>query len=90
MADYDRRTGGSRGGYNNRKRRYRGNSLLARTGGLADLDADDDEYDRRPQRRRYEEPLHLKIRKQLLSVAESVSCDFLHPCGVCKLIVSSH
>lgn len=35
-------------------------------------EAEDDEYDRRPQRRRYEEPLHLKLRKQLLSVAESV------------------
>ena len=26
MADYDRRNGGGRGGYNNRKRRYRGTS----------------------------------------------------------------
>ena len=33
---------------------------------------DDDDYDRRPQRRRYEEPLHLKMRKQLLVIAESV------------------
>ncbi|KAL6719588.1 Nuclear cap-binding protein subunit 1 [Lecanora helva] len=33
--------------------------------------AEDDDYDRRSQRRRYEEPRHLKIRKQLLSVAES-------------------
>jgi nuclear cap-binding protein subunit 1 len=33
--------------------------------------ADDDEYDRRPQRRRYEEPLSVKIRKQLLAIAES-------------------
>jgi nuclear cap-binding protein subunit 1 len=32
---------------------------------------DDDEFDRRPQRRRYEEPLPVKIRKQLLSIAES-------------------
>jgi nuclear cap-binding protein subunit 1 len=32
---------------------------------------DDDDFDRRPQRRRYEEPLPVKIRKQLLSVAES-------------------
>lgn len=35
-------------------------------------DADDDDYDRRQQRRRYEEPLHIKVRKQLLAVAESV------------------
>ncbi len=33
---------------------------------------DDDEYDRRAQRRRYEEPLHVKVRKQLLGIAESV------------------
>jgi nuclear cap-binding protein subunit 1 len=32
---------------------------------------DDDEFDRRPQRRRYEEPLPVKIRKQLLFIAES-------------------
>ncbi|TRX95441.1 hypothetical protein FHL15_003772 [Xylaria flabelliformis] len=39
----------------NRKRRYR----------------DDDEYDRRPQRRRFEAPLPVRIRKQLLGLAES-------------------
>ncbi|KAI9808540.1 MAG: hypothetical protein M1825_003689 [Sarcosagium campestre] len=32
---------------------------------------DDDDGDRRPQRRRYEEPLAVKLRKQLLSIAES-------------------
>ncbi len=32
---------------------------------------DEDDYDRRPQRRRYEEPLSVRVRKQLLSVAES-------------------
>lgn len=32
---------------------------------------DEDDYDRRPQRRRYEEPLIVKVRKQLLSIAES-------------------
>jgi nuclear cap-binding protein subunit 1 len=35
------------------------------------LETDEDDYDRRPQRRRYEEPLAVKIRKQLLSIAES-------------------
>ncbi|RFU25990.1 hypothetical protein B7463_g10356, partial [Scytalidium lignicola] len=55
MADYDSRPHGGRGGYNNRKRRYR----------------DEDDYDRRPQRRRYEEPFPVKIRKQLLAIAES-------------------
>ncbi|RDW89314.1 putative nuclear cap-binding complex subunit NCBP1 [Coleophoma cylindrospora] len=55
MADYDHRPRGGRGGYNNRKRRYR----------------DEDDYDRRPQRRRYEEPLSVKVRKQLLAIAES-------------------
>lgn len=33
--------------------------------------ADEDDYDRRPQRRRYEEPLPVRLRKQLLSIAES-------------------
>jgi len=33
--------------------------------------ADEDDYDRRPQRRRYEEPLASRIRKQLLAIAES-------------------
>lgn len=33
--------------------------------------SDEDDYDRRPQRRRYEEPLAVKLRKQLLSIAES-------------------
>ncbi|KIV85171.1 hypothetical protein PV11_00901 [Exophiala sideris] len=64
MADYDRRRprggggggGGGGGHFNNRKRRYR----------------DDDFEDRRgPQRRRYEEPLAVTVRKQVLSVAES-------------------
>jgi nuclear cap-binding protein subunit 1 len=32
---------------------------------------DEEDYDRRPQRRRYEEPLAVKVRKQLLSIAES-------------------
>ncbi|KAI5924270.1 MIF4G like-domain-containing protein [Camillea tinctor] len=43
------------GGFNSRKRRYR----------------DDDDYDRRPQRRRYDAPLPVRIRKQLLGLAES-------------------
>ena len=33
---------------------------------------DDDDLDRRPQRRRYEEPGHVKLRKRLLSIAELV------------------
>jgi hypothetical protein len=33
--------------------------------------ADEDDYDRRPQRRRYEDPLPIKVRKQLLAIAES-------------------
>lgn len=33
---------------------------------------EDDDYDRRTQRRRYEEPAHTRVRKQLLSIAESV------------------
>ncbi|KAK0727218.1 MIF4G like-domain-containing protein [Lasiosphaeria miniovina] len=56
MADYDRRQGGGGGGYNNsKKRRYR----------------DDDDYDRRGPRRRFDAPPHVRIRKQLLSIAEN-------------------
>ncbi|KAI9832116.1 MAG: hypothetical protein M1826_002445 [Phylliscum demangeonii] len=40
---------------NGRKRRFR----------------EEDEHDRRPQRRRYEEPIAVRVRKQLLSLAES-------------------
>lgn len=35
-------------------------------------DSDDDYDDRRPQRRRYEEPLAATVRKQVLSIAENV------------------
>lgn len=45
---------------------------IVKTGGRAKMLLDDDEYDRRPQRRRYEEPLHVKVQKQLLGIAESV------------------
>src|SRR5205814_1603517 len=38
---------------------------------ITNFSGDDDDYDRRPQRRRYEEPLSSKIRKQILSIAES-------------------
>ncbi|KAI0999376.1 hypothetical protein K3495_g8819 [Podosphaera aphanis] len=56
MADYDQRPRSSRGNFHSaRKRRYR----------------DEEDYDRRPQRRRHEEPLSARIRKQLLSIAES-------------------
>ena len=33
---------------------------------------DDDDYDRRPQRRKFEEPAHVKVRKLLLGIAGSV------------------
>ena len=42
-------------------------SILSNT-----LSIEDDDYGNRSQRRRYEEPRHLKIRKQLLGIAESV------------------
>lgn len=34
--------------------------------------AEDDDFDRRPPRKPYQEPVHLKVRKQLLAIAESV------------------
>lgn len=73
MTELDRRNGSGRGGYSNRKRRYRGR-VLSSLYFLYELieGTDDDEFDRRPQRRRYEEPLDVKVRKQLLSIAESV------------------
>lgn len=37
---------------------------------------DDDDFDRRPQRRRYEEPLYVQVRRQLLTIAESVCVSF--------------
>ncbi len=37
---------------------------------------DDDEYDHRAQRRRYEEPLAVTLRKQILSIAESVRASY--------------
>lgn len=40
-----------------RKRRYR----------------NDDDYDRRPQRRRYDEPLIVRVRRQLLTIAETAA-----------------
>ncbi|KAK3359190.1 MIF4G like-domain-containing protein [Lasiosphaeria hispida] len=60
MADYDRRPGGDRRGYNNsKKRRYQDRP-------------DDDDYDRRGPRRRFDAPPpHVRIRKQLLSIAEN-------------------
>ncbi|KAJ5333311.1 hypothetical protein MYU51_014337 [Penicillium brevicompactum] len=59
MAEYERRNQGrgDRGDRGGRKRRYR----------------DDDDFDRRPQRRRYEEPLFAVIRRQLLTIAESAA-----------------
>ncbi|KDN65737.1 hypothetical protein CSUB01_09176 [Colletotrichum sublineola] len=55
MGDYERRRHGGGGGYN-RKRRYR----------------DDDDHDHRQSRRRIDTaPLHVRVRRQLLSLAES-------------------
>lgn len=31
----------------------------------------DDEYDERPQRRRYQEPFHMRLRKRLLSIGDA-------------------
>lgn len=40
---------------------------------------EDDDLDRRPQRRRYEEPLFVQVRRQLLTIAESVRASFFFP-----------
>lgn len=74
MADVDRRHNNYRGGgsFHNRKRRYRGRRLCWTWTRALLTDVDDDDYDRRPQRRRHEEPINIKLRKQLLGLAESV------------------
>ncbi|KAK4204309.1 putative nuclear cap-binding protein complex subunit 1 [Triangularia verruculosa] len=62
MADYDRRGGGGRGGGGggyNRKRRYR------------DDNDDDHHYRGNNSRRRYDAPPHVRIRKQLIAIAEN-------------------
>jgi hypothetical protein len=78
MADYDRRPNydrrprGGRGRFNDRKRRYGGkDSEICSLSCI--LTCLDDEFDnRQPQRRRYEEPLSVSLRKQIMSIAESV------------------
>ncbi|KAK4043054.1 MIF4G like-domain-containing protein [Parachaetomium inaequale] len=56
MADYDRRgSGGGGSSYNPKKRRYR----------------DDDDHDRRGPRRRFDAPPHVRVRKQLVAIAEN-------------------
>ncbi|KAL9127739.1 MAG: hypothetical protein Q9217_003448 [Psora testacea] len=72
MTDYDRRNGGFRGGYNNRKRRYKGKQTSA-------------------SRRRYEEPLQVKIRKQLLGIAESpLKRSDEEIIGIAKILVDNY
>ena len=76
MADYERRNG-FRGGYNNRKKRFRGmylTNLSPPSYLYISLSSfiEDDDLDRRQRQRRTEEPLQVKIRKQLLGIAESV------------------
>ena len=68
--NYDRRPRGGRGRFNDRKRRYGGKSSPSWISNK--LTASDDEYDGRNQRRRYEEPLSVSLRKQIMSIAESV------------------
>ena len=35
---------------------------------------EDEDSNRQPQRRRYDEPLFVQVRRQLLTIAESVGC----------------
>lgn len=71
-AGYRPRRGG--GGFNNRKRRYRGKSHRNQRYALPlTIPDDDDGYDGggRFQRRRYDEPPAIKLRKQVVSIAEA-------------------
>lgn len=80
MADYERRSNYRGGG---RKRRYRGEVKCSSFPVFIadDLILDDEDEDRRPQRRRHDEPLFVQVRRQLLTIAESVR-SYLHlPAG---------
>lgn len=67
--------------HNWRKRRHRGkdyNRLPADftqhgNASAHDSSEDDDGYDRRPQRRRYEQPIAARLRRELLVLGENVS-----------------
>lgn len=62
-------------GHRGRKRRFR----------------DDDDVDRRSQRRRYEEPLSNKLRKQLLAIAESATRKAEdHAGGIAKTVTENY
>lgn len=72
MADYDRRPRRGGGQFNNRKRRYRGESTRVIQQTAVNLSPSDDDFDdRRPPRRRYEEPIAITLRKQVLGLAEA-------------------
>jgi hypothetical protein len=78
--DVDRAGGGHRNSHqgNNRKRRYRGvyESWIGEGASVvateANYGADDDEVERRPQRRRYEEPVASRLRREITAIAKNV------------------
>jgi hypothetical protein len=72
--------------HNWRKRRHRGkdfNSLETQcpqhqVTSAHNNSEDDDSYDRRPQRRRYEQPIAARLRRELLALGENVSQSIMN------------
>jgi len=81
MDDLDiNRERGAQRAPNSRKRRHRGKDYYHlqtecaqhRYASAYDSSEDDDGYDRRPQRRRYEQPIAARLRRELLVLGENV------------------
>ena len=98
MDDLDiNRDRGAQRPHNWRKRRYRGKAYdrleaeCARHGDASAYDSseDDDGYDRRPLRRRYEQPVAARLRRELLVLGENVSQFIAKVAGKWELIVYS-
>jgi hypothetical protein len=81
--------------HNWRKRRHRGRDYnrseaeCAQYGDASAYDSleDDDGYDRRPLRRRYEQPIAARLRRELLVLGETVSQFITKITGEWELIV---
>jgi len=79
MDDLDiNRDRGAQRAHNSRKRRHRGKDYdrlpaAEFPASAHDSPEDDDGYDRRPQRRRYEQPIAARLRRELLVLGENVS-----------------
>jgi hypothetical protein len=98
MDDLDiNRDRGAQRAHNWRKRRYRGKNCdrseaegaQYRDASAHDSSEDDDGYDRRSQRRRYEQPIAARLRRELLVLGENVSQFITKIAGKPELILFS-